>query len=57
MGLSPHTNPPPLKPKKEHTMKRKRLSKRASRKNFTKGAKRTNKKNLASRPMRGGYRL
>lgn len=38
-------------------MKRKRLSKRASRKNFTKGAKRTNKKNLASRPMRGGYRL
>lgn len=37
-------------------MRRKKLSKRASRKNFSKGAK-TKGLNLRSSPMRGGYRL
>lgn len=38
-------------------MKRYKLSKGKSRKMFTKTAKRVNKKNGYSRPMRGGIRL
>lgn len=38
--------------------KRRKLSKRASRRVFRKGAKRVHKKNVLSRPlMRGGIRL
>lgn len=39
-------------------MRRQKMSKRASRKSFTKGATRTHVKNLNSgTPMRGGIRL
>lgn len=38
-------------------MKRKKLSKRQSRKIFTKGAVNIKKRNLRTRPMRGGFRL
>lgn len=38
-------------------MKRIKLSKTASRKNFSKGALTTHKKNVAGNPMRGGIRL
>mgnify|MGYP007065339654 CR=1 FL=1 len=37
--------------------KRKRMSKRRSRRSFTKGAVRTHRKNVAGAPMRGGIRL
>jgi len=43
--------------KNKKTKYRKKLSKKTSRKMFTKGAVRTHKKNLQSRPMRGGIRL
>lgn len=39
---------------------RKKMSRKASKKNFTRNAVRTNKKNLSTkgaRPMRGGIRL
>lgn len=38
-------------------MKRKRMTRRASRRTFSRGAKGTHKKNLKARPMRGGIRL
>jgi len=38
-------------------MKRHKLSGKASRKNFTRGAVLTHKKNVAPAPMRGGIRL
>jgi len=38
-------------------MKRHSLSNKASRKNFTRGAVLTHKKNVAPAPMRGGIRL
>lgn len=38
-------------------MYRKRLSRRRSKKMFTRGAMRVRKKNYARSPMRGGYRL
>ncbi len=38
-------------------MRRRRMSKKSSRKNFKKGAVRVHKKNGASRPVRGGWRL
>jgi len=38
-------------------MKRFKMSKSSSRRNFTKGAVLTHKKNLAGNPMRGGIRL
>lgn len=38
-------------------MKRKRMSKKSSRKSFTRGAVRTHKKNRPRRNMRGGIRL
>lgn len=37
--------------------KRRRMSRKKSRKNFRKGAVRTNSKNMRAAPMRGGYRL
>lgn len=37
--------------------KRKKLSRRASKRSFRKGASRTHKKNISPRPMRGGIRL
>jgi hypothetical protein len=37
--------------------KRQKLSKRGSKKMFTKGAMRTNKRNILPNPMRGGIRL
>lgn len=37
--------------------KRRRMSKKASRKSFRKGAMKTHRRNLSSRPMRGGIRL
>lgn len=37
-------------------MRRKRLSRKRSRKNFRNGTK-TNRKNGGHKPMRGGYRL
>lgn len=37
-------------------MKRKRMSKKKSRKNFRNGAK-PHAKNMRARPMRGGFRL
>jgi hypothetical protein len=36
---------------------RKKMSRRRSKKSFTKGAMKTKKQNLMSYPMRGGYRL
>lgn len=36
---------------------RKKLSRKASRKKFTKGANRVHRKNVDDRPMRGGIRL
>lgn len=36
---------------------RKRVPRRKSRKNFTKYAKRTHRKNITAGPMRGGIRL
>ncbi len=33
------------------------MSKKSSRRNFTKGAVRVNKRNTTQRPMRGGIRL
>lgn len=38
-------------------MKRHRVSRRKSKKMFTRGAKRTHKRNLRARPMRGGFRI
>lgn len=38
-------------------MKRHRMSKQASRRQFTRTASRTHKKNFAGAPMRGGIRL
>lgn len=38
-------------------MRRKKLNRTKSRKNFRSGAKKTNGKNNRSRPMRGGWRL
>lgn len=38
-------------------MKRHKMSKRANRANFRKGAKHIHKKNVAPAPMRGGIRL
>lgn len=38
-------------------MKRRKLSKRKSRKIFTKGAVRIKKRNLRAKPMRGGFRI
>lgn len=38
-------------------MKRRRLSRRHSRKLFTKTARRTHKRNVHSHPMRGGIRF
>lgn len=38
-------------------MKRRKLSKKKSRKIFTKGAVNIKKRNLRTRPMRGGFRL
>ncbi|WNK13648.1 MAG: hypothetical protein [Microvirus sp.] len=38
-------------------MKRFKMSKKHSRRNFTHGAVLTHKKNLAGNPMRGGIRL
>lgn len=38
-------------------MKRQKMSKSTSRKNFTQGAVKTHRKNLATTPMRGGIRL
>lgn len=38
-------------------MKRRKLSKRKSRKIFTKGVVNIKKRNLRARPMRGGFRL
>jgi len=38
-------------------MRRQKMSRRSSRKNFRSGAKRIKSKNVQSRPMRGGIRL
>ncbi len=38
-------------------MKRRKLSRRKSKKIFTKGAVKIKKKNLRARPMRGGFRI
>lgn len=38
-------------------MKRKKLTRRGSRKLFTKTAEKVQKKNLVAKPMRGGIRL
>ncbi len=38
-------------------MRRRKMSKKKSRKVFTNGAKRINKKNTSPPPMRGGIRL
>ncbi len=38
-------------------MRRKRMSRGKSRRSFSRGAARVNRKNLQSSPMRGGYRL
>lgn len=38
-------------------MRRMKMSKKASRRQFTRGAVRTHRKNVASGPMRGGIRL
>jgi len=38
-------------------MRRRKMSRRGSRKNFRSGAKRVNKKNVAGKRMRGGIRL
>jgi len=37
-------------------MRRRKLSRKASRKNFRKGAKRVHKKNRGMKAFRGGYR-
>lgn len=37
--------------------KRQKMSKKASRRSFTKGAKRVHGKNVMTSPMRGGIRL
>ena len=37
--------------------KRRPMSRKASKKNFTRNAQRTSGKNLRGRPMRGGFRL
>jgi hypothetical protein len=38
-------------------MKRRKLSRKKSKKIFTKGAVKIKKKNLRARPMRGGFRI
>ena len=38
-------------------MRRRKMSKRSSKKNFRKGATNIHKKNAGTRPMRGGWRL
>ena len=38
-------------------MKRRRMSRKGSKRLFSKTANRTHKKNIMSGPMRGGYRL
>lgn len=38
-------------------MKRHKMSKKSSRKHFTKHAVKVNKRNLGSHPMRGGIRM
>ena len=38
-------------------MRRKRMSRRNSRRQFKRGARRVHKKNRRTRPMRGGIRL
>jgi len=37
--------------------KRRKMSKKSSRRSFRKGAVRINSKNMARKPMRGGWRL
>lgn len=37
--------------------KRRKMNKRASRKLFSRTARRTNRRNVSGRPMRGGIRL
>lgn len=43
--------------KGEFIMKRRKLSRRKSRKIFTKGAVHIKKRNISARPMRGGFRI
>lgn len=38
-------------------MRRKKMTRKASRKNFKRGAVKTHKKNVGATVMRGGYRL
>lgn len=38
-------------------MKRRKLTRKKSKKMFTKGVNKTHKKNIPRKPMRGGYRL
>lgn len=38
-------------------MKRRKLSRRKSKKIFTRGAVKVKKRNLRARPMRGGFRI
>jgi len=38
-------------------MKRRKMSRKFSRKNFRKGAKSINRRNISTKPMRGGIRL
>lgn len=40
-----------------HVKRRRKLSRRKSRKIFTKGAVNIRKKNLRAKPMRGGFRI
>ena len=43
--------------KGEFIMKRRKLSRKKSRKIFTKGAVNVKKRSLRARPMRGGFRI
>ncbi|QXP08057.1 MAG: hypothetical protein [Arizlama microvirus] len=38
-------------------MRRQKMSRKSSQKNFRNGAKKTHRKNVTGRPMRGGIRL
>ena len=49
-------NPSSSRPQGEHSMKRRKLTRKQSNKSFRKGAGH-HKKNTAQRPMRGGWRL
>ncbi len=44
-------------PTKGSTMKRRRMSRKKSRRSFSRGALRVNRKNTRGTPMRGGWRL